>query len=291
MPSKMEEFGFFLTQTFATTKNTKDSWPYIPGKYFVHDVTAPVAVTTLGSVALAKDVSQANPEGLCIVGKVETENIGIEKIIKNILANPAIQYLICAGAEPPKHLTGKTFECLFENGIDDKKRIIGSPGMRPALPNTSAEEVEQFCKQVTPVMMIDCTDVETICAKVKEIAAQAAPSNAKPLPRSQASHENIVPSDDVDCVIAAHHDPHRIKLDMKGYFVINLLEDRLQVEHYDYKERFVRVIEGDNARDIYLTIVDNDWVSKLDHAAYLGKELARAEYAFKNGLEFTQDGA
>ncbi|MGA0395478.1 MAG: hypothetical protein ACO3MW_15640 [Rhodospirillales bacterium] len=115
---KAEEFGFFLTRTFATTRNTRKKWPFIPGKYFVHDPTAPVAVTTLGSVDLAKAVSDLKPDGLCIVGKVETENIGIEKIIKNVLSNKAIHYLVCAGAEPPKHLTGQTMVSLFEKGID-----------------------------------------------------------------------------------------------------------------------------------------------------------------------------
>ena len=79
MSSKMEDFGFFLTQTFATTKKKRSEWPYIPGKYFVLDPGAPVAVTTLGSVDLAQEVFEAAPKGLCIVGKVETENIGIEK--------------------------------------------------------------------------------------------------------------------------------------------------------------------------------------------------------------------
>ena len=122
MPSRMEDFGFFLSRTFASTKHKRGEWPFVPGKFHVLDPDAPVAVTTLGSVDLAGEVSQSPPKGLCIVGKVETENIGIEKIIKNILSNPAIQYLICAGNEPPKHLTGKTILALFDNGVDEKMK-------------------------------------------------------------------------------------------------------------------------------------------------------------------------
>ena len=117
MPTRMENFGFLLSRTFASTKAKKKTWPYVPGTYFVTDPAAPIAVTTLGSVALAEAVSQNPPPGLCIVGKVETENIGIEKIIKNILSNPSIRYLVCAGNEPPKHLTGATMMALFKNGI------------------------------------------------------------------------------------------------------------------------------------------------------------------------------
>lgn len=87
------------------------------------------------------------------------------------------------------------------------------------------------------------------------------------------------------------HDPQRIKLDKAGYFVINTEDRGLVVEHYSYKEELLRVIEGDSARDIYLTIIENGWVTKLDHAAYLGKELARAELSLQMEFDFTQDGA
>ncbi len=171
MPTKMENFGFWLSQTFASTKARQPSWPFLPGTYFVSDPEAPVAVCTLGSVDLAPLVAAQPPEGLCITGKVETENIGIEKIIKNVISNPAIRFLLCVGNEPPKHLTGATMVALFKNGIDEGKRIAGSPGMRPMLPNTSFEEVEAFRSQVEPVVMIGCTDVDEIHAKVRELAA------------------------------------------------------------------------------------------------------------------------
>ena len=101
--------------------------------------------------------------------KVETENIGIEKIVKNILSNKAIRFLICCGNEPPKHLTGATWLALFTNGIDSNKNIIGSPGMRPNLPNTSPEEVDEFRQRITPVDLIGETDP----AVIAEIANRA----------------------------------------------------------------------------------------------------------------------
>ena len=130
MSSKMENFGFWLSRTFASTKAKQSDWPYVPGTYFVTDPAAPVAVCTLGNVGLAPLVAKKAPKGLCITGKVETENIGIEKIIKNTISNPAIQFLLCVGNEPPKHMTGATMVALFENGIDENNRIPGSPGMR-----------------------------------------------------------------------------------------------------------------------------------------------------------------
>ena len=291
----MEDFGFLLTKMFARTKETRAEWPRIPGKYFVVDPDAPVAVTTLGSIALAKEVGARAPRGLCIVGKVETENIGIEKIIKNILANPAIRCLVLAGAEPPKHLTGASFLALFDHGVDDGMRIIGAPGMRPVLPNTSTEEVTALRDRIEVVNMIGDTDIEDIVSTVVRVAGQKATVtrstrvSAPAGPLSSATPPSEQPS--VQQVLASGEDPEDIKLDQAGYFVIQVKNDTLLVEHYDYKNALVRVVKGSDARSIYLTLTRNEWVTRTDHAAYLGKELARAEFSMREGIEYVQDGA
>ena len=63
------------------------------------------------------------------------------------------------------------------------------------------------------------------------------------------------------------------------------------VEHYLYDNKLLRVIRGSKARDIYSTIIENGWVTGLSHAAYLGKELARAELSIEHGVRYIQDGA
>jgi tetrahydromethanopterin S-methyltransferase subunit A len=284
--ARLAEFGFFLSRTFATTKPVNRTWPYVPGKYFVVDPAAPVAVTTLGSVALAQELAKSAPKGLCIAGKVETENIGIEKIIKNVLSNPAIRFLICAGAEPPKHLTGATLLALFKNGVDAARRIPGSPGMRPMLPNTRPEEVEAFRQQVEPVDMIGCTEIAPIAARVEELSARR-PDRAMtpPLPLGLNAPQTA------PRVLATAPSPDDIKLDKGGYFVIDIDKETIVVEHYDYKERLLHVVEGKDARAIYWTLISNGWVTRLDHAAYLGKELARAEFSIRHAVDFEQDGA
>ncbi len=287
MPGRMENFGFLLTRVFASTRARRKTWPFVPGPYFITDPAAPVAVTTLGSVALAEAVSQNPPAGLNIVGKVETENIGIEKIIKNILSNSAIRYLVCAGNEPPKHLTGATMMALFANGIDENNKIPGAPGMRPILPNTSADEAQAFRKQVEPIDMIGCTDVSAIHARVVELVQMA----GKGASIKHRYSGKVVKQEEAERVIAVGTDPQQIKLDKAGYFVINIEGNTLLVEHYSYRDKLIRIIEGHDARSIYLTIVRNGWVSKLDHAAYLGKELARAEWSIEHGRDFVQDGA
>jgi dihydropteroate synthase-like protein len=49
------------------------------------------------------------------------------------------------------------------------------------------------------------------------------------------------------------------------------------------------IVKGKTAYSIYTKIVDLGLVSRLDHAAYLGNELAKAEIALKTGKEYIQD--
>jgi tetrahydromethanopterin S-methyltransferase subunit A len=51
------------------------------------------------------------------------------------------------------------------------------------------------------------------------------------------------------------------------------------------------VIEGPQAALIASTIVERGFVTQLDHAAYLGRELAKAEAALLDGITYEQDAA
>ncbi len=84
-----------------------------------------------------------------------------------------------------------------------------------------------------------------------------------------------------------------VVMDKAGYFVIVPLVDKglINVEHYAYDNTLLRTVEGTSARLLYMTIITNGWVSELSHAAYLGKELAKAELALQHGLRYVQDGA
>ncbi len=49
------------------------------------------------------------------------------------------------------------------------------------------------------------------------------------------------------------------------------------------------IVKGKNAEAVYQKIVELGLVSQVDHAAYLGTELAKAEIALKTGKEYIQD--
>ncbi len=90
----------------------------------------------------------------------------------------------------------------------------------------------------------------------------------------------------------------QVEFDDKGFFVIFLNEDEIVAEHYQNVQKEGRlevetgnidyVITGKKAKAICDTIIRKDLVSKLDHMAYVSRELQKAEIALKNDLEYKQ---
>lgn len=78
--------------------------------------------------------------------------------------------------------------------------------------------------------------------------------------------------------------PREITLDPCGNFRIGIEGDEI-VAVIDG-----RAVRGRHWNDIFYTILKNGDVSLLDHAAYLGAELFKAEIAIRFGRSFEQDG-
>ena len=142
-----------------------DGWPLETGDYAIGDTQCPVAVVTLGSKMNEEVVN----EGAAIAGPLHTENLGIEKVVSNIVSNPNIRFLIICGSEVQGHITGETVKALYENGIDpDTKSIIGSPGAIPFVENLPIEAVERFQEQLTIIDMINNENLDEISNKISE---------------------------------------------------------------------------------------------------------------------------
>mgnify|MGYP000950547512 FL=1 len=129
----------------------EDPWPPVRGDYQVGAVTSGVAVVTLAS--------QIFPKGAAICGQCKTENLGVEKIVANVISNCNIRILILCGVESKGHLPGNTILALHRNGIDNQGRIIGSHGAIPFIQNLPAGAVERFQQQV---QLVDCIGLENI---------------------------------------------------------------------------------------------------------------------------------
>ena len=135
-------------------------YPPEQGRYLRGNDFSPVVVV----IILAHDEDKIPPEiadlvrsgveaGAALSGTVQTPNIGIEKIICNVVSNPNIRYIILSGPESEGHRTGEAFKSLFKNGVNEKKRIIGTEAKYPLLYNLPIEFIERFIEQVSLVDM------------------------------------------------------------------------------------------------------------------------------------------
>ncbi len=141
---------------------TADGYPPEEGCYLRGNDYSPVAVCVILKWEREKtppgieDLVRAGVEsGAALSGTLQTEGIGIEKIICNIVSNPNIRYLVVCGPETPGHLAGDALLSLEKNGIDLNKRIIEAKAPTPYLFNIPRESVERFRKQVKVVDLIN----------------------------------------------------------------------------------------------------------------------------------------
>jgi len=93
--------------------------------------------------------------GAALSGTLQTENVGVEKILCNVVSNPNIRFLVICGAESPGHHCGQTLISLVENGVDGRRRIAGSEAPTPYLFNVPLESVERFRRQIRIINLID----------------------------------------------------------------------------------------------------------------------------------------
>lgn len=140
---------------------TKPSEGYPPeeGHYLRGNDYSPVAVVVILNHdydKIPKDIEDlvrlGVESGAALSGTLQLENIGLEKVICNVIANSNIRYIVLCGPESKGHLTGEALMCLVKNGIDGNKRIIGTESPTPYLFNLPVECIERFRKQIVKVV-------------------------------------------------------------------------------------------------------------------------------------------
>jgi tetrahydromethanopterin S-methyltransferase subunit A len=206
--------------------------------------------------------------------------MGIEKIVKNTISNPNIRYMIICGKVPMGHFVDNAIVSLIDNGVDHEGRIIGAKGGIPVVKNLTPQEIERFRRQIIPVNMAGETEVWKVMEKVEELFE----SNPGPFQGKAVASEKIPR-------IEAWHTERDFVPDPKGYFTVhpNLEAKEIIVEHHDINGKITKIIAGKKADDLYHTIVREGLLSRHEHAAYLGRELAKAELAIRKNLDYEQD--
>lgn len=127
-----------------------------PGDYETGDPSSPVAVITL-----SKNF-EFDRKKVAIWGPMKTENLGIEKVIANVLSNPNIRFIVICGEEIRGHRSGQSMIALVENGLKENGRIKGSNGAVPYIENLSVKAIDRFREQVEVIDRLGTTSKKTI---------------------------------------------------------------------------------------------------------------------------------
>src|SRR5260221_12576879 len=154
----------------AVNGQLQNSWPPHPGEYIVGNPLGSVAICTLSNRELPQKLIAAARPDLAIAGRCDTENIGIEKVVLNLLANSHIRWLLLCGVDAPGHRAADAFLRLKERGVDANMRVLESASWRPILKNLTLFEVARFREQIELVNLVG----ETAVSKIVEAAPRAA---------------------------------------------------------------------------------------------------------------------
>lgn len=143
--------------------NPPDGYPPEAGRYVRGNDYSPAAVCVILDTfdfaippELNELVVSGADSGAALSGMLQTENIGMEKMLCNIVANPNIRYIVLCGRESTGHLPGEALLALMQNGIDDTMRIVGSHALTPVLSNVPIELIERFRKQIVTIINLLC---------------------------------------------------------------------------------------------------------------------------------------
>ena len=74
--------------------NADKQWPFVSGRYRVFDATAPVVIAGTNADPLARDLEALETPGVCLVATACRSTVDVEKLIKNIAANLAVQNVV-----------------------------------------------------------------------------------------------------------------------------------------------------------------------------------------------------
>lgn len=163
-----------------------DGYPPEEGRYVRGNDYSPVAVCVILDTfdfaiptELNELVMAGVDSGAALSGMLQTENIGLEKMVCNIVANPNIRYIVLCGRESAGHLPGESLLALKQNGVADTQQIIGTRALTPYLYNIPWELIERFRNQIVSVINLLCqpgerdTSVPGLNPKVMEKAVRS----------------------------------------------------------------------------------------------------------------------
>ena len=138
----------------------------IPEESYLGNPDSSIAVCTLSSIDLLKKFTDSKIlNHVSIVGRLLSENKGIDAIVEHVNKNQKIKIIIVCGKDVWGHKPGHSLFELHKNGIDKNNRIINSTSPDPYL-TVSKSKIQYFQNNITLVNLINELDFKTIVNKI-----------------------------------------------------------------------------------------------------------------------------
>ena len=139
-----------------------EGYPPEKGRYLRSNVFSPLAAVAIQNTfdfkipqRITNIVRFSIETDAALTVTLQTENIGIEKIIANAVANPNIQHIVLCTVKSRGHLCGEALSSLMEKGVDEKKKIIGTDAPTSYLYNSPIGAIERFKKQMMLINLLN----------------------------------------------------------------------------------------------------------------------------------------
>jgi tetrahydromethanopterin S-methyltransferase subunit A len=302
-----------LAKWVRRDRRTALAWPVIPGAYRVGTAIGSIAVCTLTCSGPVE--AMAALPGVAIAGRVYTANLGIEKILANLSANPSIRFLVLCGKDSPFFQAGQALRSLWANGLASDGRIIGAQGHFPVLKSVTPDQVDKLRRQIELIDRTGELEVDALAGIICQLSAQQS-AGQQLAGRQLEANQLAVPnrgsyagspktgnissglgpvgkaaSQDGFILLKPGGRREPLSRDPQGFFIISL--DRqageIIVQHYLADHQPAHRMRGRNGEAILLGLLKAGLITQMSHAGYLGAELAKAETGLRLELAYEQD--
>src|SRR3989344_9619258 len=179
----------------------------------------------------------------------------------------------------------------------NKQRCIGNGACQKIYPKRfkvmgeSAELINGITKNELSQLQVHCNEAEL---KKFISAGEMCPVNAIRIIDIKDNTELVsaeIQTDNLELINAHYDDLKEFVMDPRGYFLIAV--DRknktIEVGFCSQLNKISIKITGKKPLEIYQTIIKKGLLSRLDHAAYLGREIQKAYIALQERIVYVQD--
>ena len=141
----------------------------IPEEVYYGNKQSRLAVCTLSSMKLLKEFANSELlDNVAVVGRLLSENKGIDSILTYLSNHRNITTLVICGKDVWGHKAGHSLVELHKNGLDSNNRIIKSNSPDPYV-TSSISQVKYFQNHIRLVNLIDEDNFEILSSTIRNI--------------------------------------------------------------------------------------------------------------------------